>query len=343
MEFVRPDGVRVPVMLSFVLLDRTAGEAVAFALDLSGLKRSVVAQRESEAIARLFIERAPAAIAMFDTGMRYLGASRRFLDDFGLDAAGPEALVGRSHYEVFPDLPEECHAAIRRVLDGETLSGLDNRFPSGPGRTDWVRWEMTPWRRQDGGMGGVLLFTEVVTARMEAKAALAASEERLRLAVEGIGLASWDMMLGSEEVLWSANHFRMFGYPVEPSGRATVSMWLDRIHPDDLPAIRREWQRGETGDGTFRGTYRIILPDGTQRWKAMAASWTSTAAAAASWGWSRTSPPSAPPRPPSPRPRSACGWRWMAPRKGCGTGTCRAARSGSAKTGWPCSATGRAN
>ena len=65
-----------------------------------------VAQEEvarSQAQISAAIRDAPAGIAIFDKDMRYLAASRGYAEDYG--RAG-EPFVGRSHYDIFPDIPE---------------------------------------------------------------------------------------------------------------------------------------------------------------------------------------------------------------------------------------------
>ena len=124
----------------------------------------------------------PAAIAMFDREMCYLAASRRYLLDYGLSTEGP--LIGRSHYEVFPELPHRWREMHAHVLAGATEGGEEDPFPRADGRVDWVHWRMQPWRNAEGEIGGALLFSEVITAQVEAHRAHLAAEARLRAVVE---------------------------------------------------------------------------------------------------------------------------------------------------------------
>ena len=128
-----------------------------------------------QALLRLFIKHTPAAIAMFDTDMRYIQVSDRFLTDYDLEG---QDLAGRSHYEVFPDLPERWREAHRRILTGAVERCEEDSYIASDGSTGWLQWESLPWRKVDGEIGGLILFTQVITARKRAEEALRASEER---------------------------------------------------------------------------------------------------------------------------------------------------------------------
>lgn len=132
-------------------------------------RRTERALRESEQKLGLFIRNAPAAIAMFDSDMRYIAVSRRWLADYGL---GDRDIIGKSHYEVFPEIPRRWKDIHRRALEGQAARCEEDPFPRMDGRTDWVRWEVLPWYECTGKIGGVIMLTEVITKRKELEAEL---------------------------------------------------------------------------------------------------------------------------------------------------------------------------
>lgn len=143
---------------------------------------------KNERILRLFVEHSPASIAMFDNNMHYLVASHRFRVDYNL---GDQNLIGRSHYEVFPEISEQWKEFHRRGLAGETLKESNDPFPRADGTTDWVRWEIRPWYQSENQIGGIILFSEVITAQIKDREALKESEKYNRMLFEqsAIGLA----------------------------------------------------------------------------------------------------------------------------------------------------------
>ncbi len=133
--------------------------------------------REKQVLLQTMIENTPAAVAMFDMEMRYIACSRRWLSDYQL---GNRDLKGLSHYEVFPEISNDWKAVHRRCLAGRIESAEADRFPRADGTEDIVRWIVQPWRKGDGEIGGITMFTEVITDRKRAEQERQALEVRLR-------------------------------------------------------------------------------------------------------------------------------------------------------------------
>ncbi len=170
------------------------------------LERTNAAMRDSEARFRLFIEHVPAAIAMFDRNMCYLAASRRWMEDYQLTGD----LIGRSHYDELPEIPSRWKEIHGRGLAGEILSADEDRFVRDDGSTQWITWDVRPWYSGDE-VGGIVIATEDVTARVEAQNALHEREGRsdqvIRLA--NFGIFDHDHRTG--EMYWSPAMREIYG------------------------------------------------------------------------------------------------------------------------------------
>ena len=109
--------------------------------DITDRKRAEADLRQSKELLQLFTQHAPAALAMFDRNMRYIAASRRWCENFGLQLAD---ILGRSHYDVFPDLPPRWLSVHRRALGGETIKSDEERYERNDGSVFFVGFEGRP-------------------------------------------------------------------------------------------------------------------------------------------------------------------------------------------------------
>ncbi len=220
------------------------------------------ALRAREQDLRHFAEFAPVSIAMFDLEMRYLAASRRYRVELSLS----EELIGRSHYEVFPEIPPHWREIHQRCLRGAVECHPGERFERADGRLQWLRWEIQPWHQTDGRIGGIVLFSEDITSQKEAAQALWEASQQRRLAMEAAKLGAWDYHFETGDVFWDVVCRRMFG--VTAGGQIAYDDAISRIHSDDRLAVDEAVRLaiGGSQGGVFHGEFRTVWPDGSVHW-----------------------------------------------------------------------------
>jgi PAS domain S-box-containing protein len=131
--------------------------------------------RSREELLKVFVKNVPAAVAMLDRDMRYLQVSDRWCTDY---LNGRAQILGCSHYETFPDMPERWKEVHRRALQGETLQADEDRWDGQDG-PHWARWEVRPWNTAEGGVGGILILTEDITRRKQMEETLSDMTRKL--------------------------------------------------------------------------------------------------------------------------------------------------------------------
>jgi PAS domain S-box-containing protein len=207
---------------------------------------------------------APAAVAIFDREMRYLRASSRWKSDYELEG---QEIIGRSHYEVFPELPERWKQIHRRCLEGISERCEEDPFDLAQGSRIWIKWEVRPWWLEDGTVGGLVMLTEDITLRKQSESALFRIQNTFQIAIDAM----------PQRVFWKDREGRYLGCnqgfaedaglrsPAEVIGRTDHELvWWEhavQFQPDDA-AVR------ESGVARLNFEEALTISEGA-RWVRM--------------------------------------------------------------------------
>ncbi len=212
----------VPVM-SLTQFTKVSKLLYAFANELSekaynNLQLKIQITRHEETIALLkeseenilyIVRYDPNAIAVYDMDLHYIAVSERYLQDYDVRE---KDIIGKHHYDVFPEMPQKWKDVLQRCLAGATESNDDDSFERPDGSITYNRWECRPWHKVSGEIGGIITYTEVTTARKKAEKALLESEIKYRAFFEN----SMDAILltSPDGRILSANQAacNLFGY-----------------------------------------------------------------------------------------------------------------------------------
>lgn len=128
-----------------------------------------------------FISTAPAALAMLDRSFNYIAASKIWMASYNVDVA---TIIGKNHLEVFHEISDEWKEYMRRCVLGESFKRDEDPFYRRDGKLEWLRWEIKPWYEEPGKVGGILLFTDLITEKKKAKEDLIKAKEEAEVALQ---------------------------------------------------------------------------------------------------------------------------------------------------------------
>ena len=204
--------------------------------DIDEYKRADEALRESEENMRYILKHDPNAIAVFDSKLRYIAVSNRYLQDYNIKE---KDIIGKYHYEVFPEMPQKWKDVHQRCLAGAVERNDDDYFERPDGSITYNRWECRPWRRTDGEIGGIITYTEVTTERKKAEKDLRESEEKFRNLFNNAGAGMFRTRIdGSEMLDMNQKFLDIFGRSREEmQGLPSKIHWADPFEREEM--VRR--------------------------------------------------------------------------------------------------------
>lgn len=241
-----------------IRVDAEGSEILAgVVMDITEQQLTALALKESEARLALFIEHAPAALAMFDTDMCYLAASRRWREDYHLLN---QAILGRCHYDIFPNMPEHWRVAHRQGMSGQQVNLAEDLYVWPDGTRQWLNWAIHPWYMATGDIGGIILFTKDITERKTSQTLLVESENRFRNLFEHLPVAY--QALDAHGIWVNANDrmAELLGYTSVPE---LIGQDFYRFCEDSASnPLRQALDESNTGNNV-EGEIRLKRCDGT--------------------------------------------------------------------------------
>ncbi|MEG4970107.1 PAS domain-containing protein [Microcoleus sp. B6-A1] len=169
---------------------------------------------------------------------------------------------------IHPDDVERMQSNWQQHLDRETSHYCgEYRVRCPDGRYKWILARgRAIWDESGNPLRAVGSLTDI-TDRKQTEIALKQSEERLSVAIEGSGMATWDFDVRTHRVIWSATHFSILGCEQTPGGEASADVWEKCVHPDDLKQVMQAAKTARQTRSLYSPEYRIIRADnGEIRW-----------------------------------------------------------------------------
>ncbi|HLJ97373.1 MAG TPA: PAS domain-containing protein [Gemmataceae bacterium] len=259
---IAKDGMEVPIDDSGAPIRDAHGDIIGVVLvfrDIRERRRTESALQQQQARLRLLLEHTPAPVAMFDREMKYLYYSPRWLVDYGL---GDQDLTGKSHYEVFPNMPQRWRETHQRCLAGAVEKNDEDHFIRPDGKEEWLRWEVRPWTDERGTIGGIIIFSEIITERKRGDEVLRQSERRFHQLADLMSQLAW--MARPDGYIYWYNR-RWFEYtgttPTEMEGWG----WQSVHDPHELPQVLQCWKASIASGQPFDMVFPLRGADGRYR------------------------------------------------------------------------------
>lgn len=197
--------------------------------DVTEQKKAERALVHSHDLMRYIIEHNRGAVAVHDKDLKYLYVSKRYMDDYDIHDTD---IIGKHHYEVIPNLPQKWRDVHQKALQGIINSSDKDAYIRDDGRKEWTRWECRPWYASDGSIGGIIVYTEIITEHEQLLEDLRDKEYNLRIAQEIAHVGSFEYDLATDKLSCSDEALRILGLTREEHKGGFESM-LQHIHPKD--------------------------------------------------------------------------------------------------------------
>lgn len=223
--------------------------------------------RQADELRRLALvaERTSNSVAITDAGRRIVWVNRGFTRLTGYTESD---VIGQDLHDFLTCSRSDAStvANLRVSLRRGTGTRCELLGCDANGREYWSDLDVQPLAGADGRVDGFIAVQADITKQVLLRRGLMASEQRLRVTIDGANLGLYDIDLTRGTVTLDASWARVLGYAPDALGDSD-SQWYELVHPDDRDRLRdlvtESRARREPG---CRAEYRARHQDGRWLW-----------------------------------------------------------------------------
>ncbi|NKL05628.1 PAS domain-containing protein [Rhizobium leguminosarum bv. viciae] len=233
----------------------------ALHMDIDDRKQAEEALAERERESRLVIDGIAGMIAIFSPDAKLIGGNQQIIDYFQrpIEELDNWATNGITH----PDDLQICiDSFMGAIATGEPYD-YETRFLRHDGTWRWFQLRGLPLRNTDGQIVRWYGLLTDIDDRKRTEENLRRSEAFLADAQRLSKTGSFSLKLGTDEVTWSAETYRIFG--IDPSTRVTLRTILSRLDHDSFARVQRVLERAREGSGDFDYDITLVMPDNSMK------------------------------------------------------------------------------
>ena len=234
------------------------------------------AQAPGDDLLQVLLESLHDGVLVYDDQLRILRTNRAAIEILGLDGEG-RGVPGHSSDQLRWDQVHEDGSPLQlherpvwQALHAQErvharIIGVDAQGAGG-GKRRWLSVNASPVMLAAPHVGrGVVASFADITEQVKALRALRESEQLFRLFSDH-----------TQDVVWIHAPARRAYLFVSPAietlyGVTAADMyedhdrWLERVHPEDRDRVRRQFRAQAVADA-YQAEYRVVRPDGSERW-----------------------------------------------------------------------------
>jgi PAS domain S-box-containing protein len=188
---------------------------------------------------RAIIEQAPFPIAVLDDKLCFLMASEKFIKGHQLDFNN---YIGKCLYDIWPESKGLYQEKLEKCLCGEIDRSEGDWVEKKNGSSCWTRWDIRPWYKLGNIVGGLQIYSDVVTLDKTKEDSRENKVSALSNLHKLARIGTWERDLVKRTKTWSSVLKEILEVPedFEPSLDDTLVYYKDEVTREMIAKLRED-------------------------------------------------------------------------------------------------------